>query len=107
VLSAECSALEKDESSVFVAIESVYSVDGTIALLHAILNAMDQVFTQQRLQALCAAASCLRNVVALRGRRAHGAVGGGHVQRVLSLEIWDLLFLIYRVLSVLIRLNAS
>ncbi|KAI0290341.1 pyridoxal phosphate-dependent transferase [Russula brevipes] len=40
----DCAALEKGESSVFVAVESVYSMDGTVAPLRAILDAMDQVF---------------------------------------------------------------
>jgi 8-amino-7-oxononanoate synthase len=40
----ECAALREDKSSVFVAVESVYSMDGTIAPLRAILDTMKDVF---------------------------------------------------------------
>jgi 8-amino-7-oxononanoate synthase len=43
-LRAECVALREGESSVFVAVESVYSMDGFVAPLRAILDAMDEVF---------------------------------------------------------------
>jgi len=48
-LRAECPALrlrdsEGGESSVFVAVESVYSMDGTVAPLRAMLGVMDEVF---------------------------------------------------------------
>ena len=40
----ECAALKEGKSSVFVAVESVYSMDGTVAPLRAILDTMDEVF---------------------------------------------------------------
>ena len=40
----ECAALREGRSSVFVAVESVYSMDGTVAPLCAILDTMDEVF---------------------------------------------------------------
>jgi 8-amino-7-oxononanoate synthase len=40
----ECPALREGKSSVFVAVESVYSMDGTVAPLCAILDAMEDVF---------------------------------------------------------------
>ena len=40
----ECAALREGRSSVFVAVESVYSMDGTVAPLRAILDTMDEVF---------------------------------------------------------------
>jgi len=39
-----CAALREGKSSVFVAVESVYSMDGTVAPLRAILDAMNEVF---------------------------------------------------------------
>jgi 8-amino-7-oxononanoate synthase len=43
-LRRECAALREGESSVFVAVESVYSMDGTVAPLCPMLDAMDEVF---------------------------------------------------------------
>jgi 8-amino-7-oxononanoate synthase len=40
----ESPPLARGESSVFVAVESVYSMDGTVAPLRAMLDAMDEVF---------------------------------------------------------------
>jgi 8-amino-7-oxononanoate synthase len=40
----ECAALREGRSVVFVAVESVYSMDGTVAPLRAILDGMDEVF---------------------------------------------------------------
>ena len=43
-LRTESDALREGESSVFVAVESVYSMDGTVAPLRAILDVIDEVF---------------------------------------------------------------
>ncbi len=43
-LQDECAALREGMSNVFVAVESVYSMDGTVAPLRAILDTMDDVF---------------------------------------------------------------
>jgi 8-amino-7-oxononanoate synthase len=43
-LKDECAALRGGKSSVFVAVESVYSMDGTVSPLRAILDTMDEVF---------------------------------------------------------------
>jgi len=43
-LRAESVALKEGESSVFVAVESVYSMDGTVAPLRAMVDAMDEIF---------------------------------------------------------------
>ena len=40
----ECAAFREGECSVFVAVESVYSMDGTVAPLRVMLDAMDEVF---------------------------------------------------------------
>jgi 8-amino-7-oxononanoate synthase len=40
----ECAALKEGKSSVFVAVESVYSMDGAVAPLSAMLDTMDEVF---------------------------------------------------------------
>ncbi len=40
----ECAAFKDGMSSVFVAVESVYSMDGTVAPLRAILDTIDDVF---------------------------------------------------------------
>ncbi len=44
VLQDECAALREGKSSVFVAVESVYSMDGTVAPLREILDTMNEVF---------------------------------------------------------------
>jgi len=43
-LREECVALMEGQSSVFVAVESVYSMDGTVAPLCAMIDAMDEIF---------------------------------------------------------------
>ncbi|KAH9981707.1 pyridoxal phosphate-dependent transferase [Russula compacta] len=43
-LREECAAFREGECSVFVAVESVYSMDGTVAPLRVMLDAMDEVF---------------------------------------------------------------
>jgi 8-amino-7-oxononanoate synthase len=43
-LRAECPAFREGGSSVFVAVESVYSMDGTVAPLRAMLGVMDEMF---------------------------------------------------------------
>jgi 8-amino-7-oxononanoate synthase len=43
-LREECAALRKGTASVFVAVESVYSMDGSVAPLCAMLDTMDAVF---------------------------------------------------------------
>ena len=40
----ECAALKEGKSSVFVAVESVYSMDGAVAPLRAMLDTMNEVF---------------------------------------------------------------
>ena len=40
----ECAALREGKSSVFVSVESVYSMDGTVAPLRAVLDVMNEVF---------------------------------------------------------------
>jgi len=37
-------ALKEGQSSVFVAVESVYSMDGTVAPIRAMVDAMDEIF---------------------------------------------------------------
>ena len=44
MLREECVALKEGQSSVFVAVESVYSMDGTVAPLRAMVDAMDEIF---------------------------------------------------------------
>ena len=43
-LRTESVALKEGQSSVFVAVESVYSMDGTVAPLRAMIDAMDEIF---------------------------------------------------------------
>jgi len=43
-LREECVALKEGQSSVFVAVESVYSMDGTVAPIRAMIDAMDEIF---------------------------------------------------------------
>ena len=43
-LRSGCAALREGKSSVFVSVESVYSMDGTVAPLRAVLDVMDEVF---------------------------------------------------------------
>jgi 8-amino-7-oxononanoate synthase len=86
MLRAECSALEKDESSVFVAVESVYSMDGTIALLHVILNAMDQVFPAGNVHLVVDEA----HAMGIYGPGAHGIVA--LLAGVLALSVYLYLY---------------
>ncbi len=43
-LREECVALKEGQSSVFVAVESVYSMDGAVAPIHAMVDAMAEIF---------------------------------------------------------------
>ncbi|KAI0290667.1 hypothetical protein BC826DRAFT_1187184 [Russula brevipes] len=88
-LRAVCPALKKGESSIFVAAEGVYSMDGTVALLRAILDAMDQVFPAGNVHLVVDEAHTTR----IYGPGGHGIVALlGLEDRVLALSEYPYLY---------------